>query len=248
MTDTFRFATPDGVQIAVHTLGEGRPTLMLHGFLASAELNWVAPGIAAKVAATGRKVIMPDLRGHGQSDAPTDPKMWPGDVLVTDQEALIAHLGLTDYDLAGYSLGARTAVRTLVRGARPARCVLGGMGDSGVLQAGARAAMFEDSIRHGEKARDPVAGKYIHAAMAQGGLKAEAMLGVLASFVVTTEAELKAIPTPTLVVSGQDDDDNGSAEGLAALMRDAKATRVPGNHLSAVAEPALAEAITGFLG
>ena len=248
MTETFRFKSFDGAEIAVHTLGEGRPTLMLHGFLASAELNWFAPGIAQKIAAAGRRVIAPDLRGHGQSDAPVDPAGWPGDVLAADQEALLKHLGITDYDLVGYSLGARTAVRTLVRGARPGKCALGGMGDSGIMQAGARAEMFEDSIRHGDKARDPQAGRYIQAAMAQRGLKPEAMLGVLTSFVTTTEADLKAIPTPTLAVSGVDDEDNGSPERLAVLMPNAKALRVPGNHLTAVAEPALAQSFVDFLG
>jgi pimeloyl-ACP methyl ester carboxylesterase len=248
MTETFTFKSFDGAEIAVHTLGEGRPTLMLHGFLASAELNWVLPGIAGRIAAAGRKAIMPDLRGHGRSAAPTDLSAWPGDALAADQEALLTHLGVTDYDLVGYSLGARTAVRTLVRGARPGRCALGGMGDSGIMQAGDRAAMFEDSIRNGETAKDPRAGRYIQALMAQRGLKPQAMLGVLASFVVTTEAELRAIPTPTIAVSGVDDEDNGSPERLAALMQDARSLRVPGNHLTAVAEPALAKAFVDFLG
>jgi len=43
------------------------------------------------------------------------------DVLAMDAEALIAHLGLSDYDLGGYSLGGRTTARLLVRGARPRR-------------------------------------------------------------------------------------------------------------------------------
>ena len=247
MTDLHRFQSFDGVSIGYRTLGEGWPTLLLHGFLASAESNWFLPGIAAAIAATGRKVIAPDLRGHGRSDAPTDPAAWPGDVLARDQEALIAHLHLTDYDLVGYSLGARTAVRMLARGARPRRLVLGGMGDSGLVAAGARAAMFEDSIRHGELAQDPRAGRRVQAMMAAGGLKPEAMLGVLASFVATSAEAIAAIEVPTLVVAGARDD-NGSAEGLAAMMLDARTVRVPGDHLSAVMEPALAEAVVGFLG
>ncbi|WP_426030514.1 alpha/beta fold hydrolase [Caulobacter sp. DWP3-1-3b2] len=247
MTDLHRFQSFDGVSIGYRTLGEGWPTLLLHGFLASAESNWFLPGIAAAIAAAGRKVIAPDLRGHGRSDAPTDPAAWPGDVLARDQEALIAHLHLTDYDLVGYSLGARTAVRMLARGARPRRLVLGGMGDSGLVAAGARAAMFEDSIRHGELAQDPRAGRRVQAMMAAGGLKPEAMLGVLASFVATSAEAIAAIEVPTLVVAGARDD-NGSAEGLAAMMLDARTVRVPGDHLSAVMEPALAEAVVGFLG
>lgn len=242
-----RFQSFDGVSIAYRTLGEGWPTILLHGFLASAEANWFLPGIAAAVAAAGRKVIAPDLRGHGRSDAPGDPAAWPGDVLARDQEALIAHLHLKDYDLVGYSLGARTAVRMAVRGARPRRLVLGGMGDSGLMAAGARAAMFEDAIRHGDAAKDPRAGRRVQAMIAAGGLRPEAMLGVLGSFTPTTAAEIAAIDIPTLVIAGQRDDDNGSVEGLAAMMPDARGLRVPGDHLSAVMEPALASGIVEFL-
>ncbi len=247
MTDLHRFQSFDGVSIGYRTLGEGWPTLMLHGFLASAETNWFLPGIAAAVAASGRRVIAPDLRGHGRSDAPTDPAAWPRDVLALDQAALIAHLNLKDYDLVGYSLGARTAVRMLVRGARPRKLVLGGMGDSGLMAAGARAAMFEDSIRNGDAAKDPRAGRRVHAMMAAGGLKPEAMLGVLTSFVATSAEEIAGIDAPTLVVAGQRDDDNGSAEGLARMLADARAVRVAGDHLTAVMEPALAEEIVSFL-
>jgi pimeloyl-ACP methyl ester carboxylesterase len=247
MSDLHRFQSFDGVSIGYRTLGEGWPTLLLHGFLASAEANWFLPGIAAAIAAAGRRVIAPDLRGHGRSDAPTDPAAWPRDVLAMDQEALVAHLHLKDYDLVGYSLGARTAVRMLARGARPRKLVLGGMGDSGLMAAGARAAMLEDAIRHGEAARDPRAGRRVQAMMAAGGLKPEAMLGVLASFVATPAEAIARIDVPTLVVAGARDDDNGSAEGLAALMPDARAARVPGDHLSAVMEPALAGEIVEFL-
>lgn len=236
-----------GETIAVHRAGQGRPVLMLHGFIANTDLNWVQPGILAAVAEAGFEAIAPDLRGHGQSAAPTDPAAWPPDVLAMDQEALVAGLGLTEYDLVGYSLGARTAVRFMVRGARPRRAVLGGMGDSGVMQAGARAAMFEDSIRNGENAANPQAGKYIQARIRAGGFKAEALLGVLASFAATSREDLAALDLPILVVSGQDDEDNGSAEHLAAALPNGKAMRVPGDHLSAVAEPALARAIVDWL-
>lgn len=244
---TTTFASFDGAQIAVHEIGEGRPTLMLHGFIATAQLNWVMPGIAEKVAAASRRVIMPDLRGHGASAAPVDAAAWTPDILPRDQEALIEHLGLTDYDLVGYSLGARTAIRMLVRGATPKRVVLGGMGDTGVMAAGMRAAMFEDSIRNGENAADPKAGKIIQARIRQGGFKPEALLGVLSSFVPTTEDDLRRLDLPILAVCGELDDDNGSPERLAELLPQAVAERVPGTHLSAVGEPALAEAIVRFL-
>jgi pimeloyl-ACP methyl ester carboxylesterase len=121
------------------------------------------------------------------------------------------------------------------------------MGDSGVMQAGARAAMFADSIRHGEKAADPRAGKYIQARIKAQGLDPQALLGVLSSFVPTTAEDLADLPVPTLIVCGQDDQDNGSAEGLAAVMPRARAVRIAGDHLTAVAEPQLATEIIDFL-
>ena len=249
MTDwrTEGFNTFDGVEIAYRTAGAGRPVLMLHGFLADAERNWIAPGIAGAVVDAGFKVIAPDLRGHGRSAAPVDPASWPKDVLADDQFALIAHLGLTGYDLVGYSLGARTAARMMVRGARPRRAVLGGMGASGIMEAGARAAMFEDSIRNGEQARDAQAGRRIQFMMRQTGLSPDAMLGVLASFAPTTAEDLRGIPTPTLVIAGDADQDNGSAEDLAALLQCGESKCVPGDHISAVAEPVLAESLVAFL-
>ncbi|HEY2661560.1 MAG TPA: alpha/beta fold hydrolase [Caulobacteraceae bacterium] len=242
-----RFFSCDGQAIASRTLGQGRPTLLIHGFLVDAELNWFRPGIAAAIAELGRQVIAPDLRGHGASAAPTELAQWPTDVLAMDQEALIAHLGLTDYDLVGYSLGARTAARMMVRGARPGRAVLGGMGDTGVMQAGDRAALFEDAIKNGDQAMDPRMGRAVQGMMRRLDLKPEAMLGVLAAFAATTPDELRAVPVPTLVVCGAADHDNGSAEALAALLPLGRAQVVHGDHTSAVADPSLTSAIVAFL-
>lgn len=241
------FSSFDGAKIAFRTLGEGRPALLLHGFLANAELNFFAPGIAAAIAATGRKVIAPDLRGHGTSAASEDKAAYPVDVLARDQDALLKHLAIGDYDLIGYSLGARTAVRMMARGAKPAKAVLGGMGDAGVLDVNQRVAFFEDALKNGEKAANAAAGRRVHAMLQHTALKATAMLNVLASQKSTTRAELMAIGVPTLVVSGTDDADNGSAEGLAKLLPHAIVRRVPGNHLSAVSAPELQTAIVEFL-
>lgn len=246
MTDN-DFASFDGVRLAYRIHGDGRPVVMLHGFLANARLNWIEPGIADAVAAAGFQAIMLDLRGHGRSDAPESPLSYPKDVLAQDGIALLAHLRLTDYDLVGYSLGARTAVRMLARGARPRRCVLGGMGDSGVIGSAARVGFFEDVLTKGEGGAFPEAAKRVAALMARAGVNPHVMLNVLRSQVQTPADELRALETPILVVSGSEDNDNGSAEGLAQLLPNARALRTPGNHLSAVGKPELAAAIVDFL-
>lgn len=241
------FESFDGARLAYRTFGEGPPVVMLHGFLASSQSNYVHPGIAQAITDAAFTAHLLDHRGHGKSAAPDQASFYPPDVLARDAEAFIAHLGLTSYDLVGYSLGARTAVRMLVRGARPKKCALGGMGDSGILGSEKRGAYFRDVITSGEKSAFPQAGQVVATMMKQGGLKPQAMLNVLAAQTPTSAEDLAKIQTPILVVSGRDDDDNGSAEKLAALLPHAQAQRVPGNHLSAVAAPELAQAFVAFL-
>ena len=47
--------------------GEGEPVLLIHGYTASATLNWGIPGILKNLAVDHR-VIALDNRGHGRSD------------------------------------------------------------------------------------------------------------------------------------------------------------------------------------
>ena len=125
---TERFASFDGNELALHRLGAGRPVVLLHGLFSDAQTNWIRFGHAQRLADAGFEAIMPDLRAHGQSARPRDPAAYPEDVLVRDAQALVALLALQDYDLGGFSLGARTAVRGVLAGLTPRRLVLGGMG------------------------------------------------------------------------------------------------------------------------
>jgi pimeloyl-ACP methyl ester carboxylesterase len=240
------FTTADGVKLSYRVEGDGRPVIMLHGFLANARFNFIEPGITAQIVAAGFQAIMIDFRGHGGSDAPLDPGLYPPDILAQDAEDFIASPGLSDYDLVGYSLGARTAVRMLLRGARPRRCVLGGMGDSGVIGSTARVAFFEDAINKGEAGAFPQAAKVVQALIARAQMDPQVALNVLRSQIQTEQAPLAAIDTPILCVSGVDDHDNGSAEGLAKFFPNARALRIRGNHLSAV-NTELGKAIVSFL-
>ena len=60
-------------------------------------------------------------------------------------------------------------------------------------------------------------------------------------------ADLAAVTVPTLVVCGTEDDDNGSAEELAAALPDARYVPIPGTHMSSVTMPQLGEEIAAFL-
>jgi len=236
----------DGARMAVRIAGEGRPTLLLHGFTSTGE-SWFRWGLAKRLVAQGRRVIAPDFRAHGQSDAPEGPAAYPKDALAMDQEALLQGLGVGDYDLAAYSMGSLVAVRMLVRGARPGRAVLGGVGDARIEGVTARDEMFRDAAANGAAARTEGARRMAEA-LAQGGLKGPAILGVLQSLGRTSPDELKRLTTPTLVICGDQDNDNGRAEGLAAALGNARAMRVPGAHGTTPQTDAFQDAVTGFLG
>ena len=241
------FNSFDGERIAWREIGEGRPVVLIHGYFSDARTNWIRYGHAAAIAAEGFRVIMPDLRAHGDSARPHDPAAYPPDALACDNLALVAHLGLTDYDLGGYSLGARTTSRMLASGATPRRVVFSGMGLDGLVNAERRAGHFRNILtRLGEHSRGSPEW------MAEAFLKTTggdpvALLGVIDTFVGTPREQVAGFDRPTLVVNGVDDDDNGSAADLAALLPDATYVEVPGNHMSAVTKPELGAAIAAFL-
>ena len=140
------FAASGGVELAIHEMGEGRPLLLLHGLFSSAAMNWIKFGHAAKLADAGFHVVMPDFRAHGVSAAPHDPDAYPRDILVDDMLALIDHFAWDDFDLGGFSLGARTAAKLLTTGVKPGWTMLMGMGWEGLNGWGDRRQFFIDAI------------------------------------------------------------------------------------------------------
>lgn len=241
------FKSHDGLDLAYREMGEGRPVILIHGLFSNGWVNWIRYGHAQLLADAGYRVIMPDLRGHGMSAAPHDAAYYPPDVLAEDGETLIRHLGLGDYDLGGYSLGARTVLRMLVRGQRPRKAILSGMGLEGILDPNKRRDFFR-TVLNGiglHKRGSP-------AWMAEAFLKTTggdplAMLPLLDTFVATTRAEIEALALPTLVLSGEEDHDNGSSAELAALLPQGELVEIAGNHMTSVLQPALGRSILEFL-
>ena len=244
------FTTPDGQSIAWHEMGDpdGRPVVLLHGLFSNGFTNWIRYGHAEAIAGQGLRAIMLDHRAHGDSAKPHDPAAYPKDVLTTDALALVDHLGLTDYDLVGYSLGARTVVRMVARGATPRRLVLAGMGLEGLLGTTGRADHFRDILTN--------LGKHERGSpkwMAEAFLKTtkgdpKALLLLLDTWEHVQESDLAKLTMPTLVVAGAEDLDNGSAPALAERLPKGTYQEVPGGHMSSVLKPELGAAIAAFLG
>jgi pimeloyl-ACP methyl ester carboxylesterase len=241
------FSGRDGVRLAYREVGEGRPLVLLHGISGDAML-WLRDGQAETIAARGHRVIMPDFRGHGRSAKPHDGSAYPLDVLTDDGFALLDHLGLDDYDLGGYSLGARIVVRMLVRGATPRRAVVGGQGLREVIGVGGGAGSFLRRALAGSETFEPDSPEERAARrLRSSGEDPVALLHVLDSVVATPVEPLGRIQVPTLVAVGSDDERVRSADQLvAALPRGVRAV-VPGDHRTAAAAPEFVAAIVDFL-
>jgi pimeloyl-ACP methyl ester carboxylesterase len=244
---TLRFASFDGVELALHRMGEGRPVVLLHGLFSDAHTNWIKFGHAQRLADAGFEAIMPDLRAHGHSAKPHDPVAYPRDVLVRDARALVDYLGLDQYDLGGFSLGARTAVRSVIDGLEPRRLVLAGMGLEGLAGWDRRAHFFIDAIDRFDEVKAGVPAFFAVAFMKTQRVDRVAARLLLASIGDTEQEELVRVTMPTLVLCGDKDHDNGSPQALARALPDARFEQVPGTHMSSVAELQLGEAISRFL-
>lgn len=247
---TTHFTSFDGTRLAIHAEGEGRPVILLHGLFSSAQMNWIKWGHSARLAEAGFRAIMLDFRVHGESDAPRDPASYPPGVLVRDVAALIDHLGLAEgeYDLVGFSLGARTAAHGCAGGVfAPRRLALCGMGVAGLADWRKRAAFFTRVIDEFDTiTRDDPAWQSRNFLRSQKVDRVAARL-LLGAFEDLDPATLEHVAIPTLVVAGDRDRDNGSAEELAALIPGARYAEIPGGHLDSATRPELGEALAGFL-
>jgi pimeloyl-ACP methyl ester carboxylesterase len=241
------FSSFDGVKLKIHETGEGRAVILLHGLFSNADTNWIKFGHAQLLADAGFRVIMPDLRAHGGSDAPHDPAAYPEDVLVRDARALIGHLQLSDFDLGGFSLGARTTAKLLAQGARPGKAILAGMGLQGLSGWARRRDFFFQAIDRRDSARrgDPhwLAIQF----MKSQNIDPVAARLLLGTFSDMTPADVKTIETQTLVLCGSEDRDNGSPEDLAALLPRGRHVAVPGTHMSSVTKAELGREMVHFL-
>ena len=242
-----RFTASDRVDLAWHEIGQGRPVILLHGLFSNAETNWIKFGHAERIASEGFRVIMPDLRAHGRSGKPHDPECYPNGILARDLRELVEHLALEEFDLGGFSLGARTVVEAVGKGMRPRKAVLAGMGLQGLREWDRRQQFFVEAIASADTSRR--GDKHWLAIQFMKTMKVDrvAAAHLLRSFVAAPDEWLQAFTMPTLIVAGSEDDDNGSALELAEALPNGEYREVPGTHMSSVTKPELGEAIAKFL-
>jgi pimeloyl-ACP methyl ester carboxylesterase len=107
------FSSPvDGFRLAYDRLGSGPPVVLLHGWPGDrTDYRELAPLLAAEA-----DVVVPDLRGFGESDKHLEPpaEAYSGDAQARSVAGLIEELGLERPLLVGYDIGSRLA-QTLAR-------------------------------------------------------------------------------------------------------------------------------------
>ena len=243
-----RWTASDGVELAYHELGEGRPVVLLHGLFSDANMNWIKFGHAERIAREGFRVIMPDLRAHGLSSRPHEAQHYPKGILARDLKELVERLELTEFDLGGFSLGARTTVEGVGEGLTPRRAILGGAGFEGLKHWERRKNFFLEAIAMFDQ-RPPREDPHWLSIQFMKSQKIDRVAAghLLESFSDAFLDWLKAFTMPTLVVCGAQDDDNGSGRELAATLPNATFAEVPGTHMSSITKPEFGEAIATFL-
>jgi pimeloyl-ACP methyl ester carboxylesterase len=241
----------DDVEIAFLDEGEGEPIVLVHGFASNKEVNWVATRWVATLTRARRRVIAPDMRGHGGSTKLYDPAAYHTSVMAEDVRALLDHLGLGWADILGYSMGARIAAfLALADPERVRSAILGGLGIRLVESAG-----LPDNVAEALEApsaaevRNPKARAYREFAEETGSDVAALAACIRGSRQSLTRAEAGRIGVPVLVAVGTKDEIAGSPQELATLIPDAQAVDIPRrDHMRAVGDRVFKQAVLRFLG
>ncbi len=91
----------DGVKIYYEVHGSGPPLLLTHGY-SSTSAMWQGQ---IEALSSHHKLVLWDMRGHGQSDYPDDPSAYSETLTVADMAALLDEVGADSAIVGGLSLG-----------------------------------------------------------------------------------------------------------------------------------------------
>lgn len=233
-----------------HCYSDEVPIVLLHGFTASAQNNWLDSGWIAALTSAGRRVIAIDARGHGHSDKPYDSHYYASAIMMTDSLYLLTQLGFNQADYVGYSMGARMAAFAAIKEPEFVRkLLLGGMGinlKKGIGRPEPIAkALLADNLR---QITNRSARRFRR--LAENGnndLRALAYC-ILSSRQKINAEDLASIQAKTLILVGDDDDTGGNPMALSPFIKNSKAIEITGcNHFNALTFPAFRTAGVEFI-
>ena len=93
----------NGLNLNVLVEGDGEPVLLLHGFPDS---NYLWRGVIPHLVQAGYRVIAPDQRGFGRSDAPEGKENYDLELIAKDAIALLDMLNIKKAKLVAHDWGA----------------------------------------------------------------------------------------------------------------------------------------------
>jgi pimeloyl-ACP methyl ester carboxylesterase len=237
-------AAVNGIRIYYAVYGQGQAVILLHGGLGNADY-W---GKQIEALSASRTVIAMDSRGHGRSTR--DAKPFSYGLMADDVVALMDFLGVPKADLLGWSDGAVVALDMAMRHAgRVGKAITfaGNTNPSGLKGNAGSAPAFAAYIQRAH--REYAA--YSPAPKDYAGFvnRLRRMWGSEPNW---TDARLKSIETPVLVVCADHDEviKRQHAEYIAATIPGAKLVIIPHtSHFAFLQDPgAFNQAILRFLG
>jgi len=249
------FTASDDVKISYQVFGarsQDPPVVLHHGFAASSEINWVAPGIVSALTGAGRWVVSLDARGHGQSQKPRDPAFYGEGIMARDVVDLMTRMEVSSYDLVGYSMGAVVSLLVAVADSRVRRLIVGGVGAGAVEQGGVDRRVLAPAALVAALETDDPSGiaeplaQHIRMLVDATGADRFA-LAAQARAVHAAPIRFDRIHVPTLVIAGEGDPLAAFPETLARAIPEARVEQVRGDHMSALFEPRFRESVVSFL-
>jgi pimeloyl-ACP methyl ester carboxylesterase len=224
--------------------------LLIHGFASTAQVNWIGTGWVRLLNGHGYRVIAIDNRGHGQSSKFYRPEDYGPDIFASDALQLLDHLGITQCDVMGYSMGARiTCWLSHQAPERVKRAIYGGMGSNifggrGGYELIAEALETEDlsTITSNE------ALSFRRFADATRSDRLALAACIRPSRQRITRDIVESVSVPTLVAVGSEDNVGGSAVDLATMMPNAEAYVIEGlDHMKSTGAADYKDAAVAFL-
>jgi pimeloyl-ACP methyl ester carboxylesterase len=247
-----QFFDSDGVKIRYLVEGQGEPLILIHGFSASAESNWVLPGVFNKLS-EAFQVIAIDNRGHGKSDKPHDKAAY-GTVMVDDVIRLMDHLDIEKAHVAGYSMGGFLTMKLIA--SHPDRLLSAIVGAAGWAAEGDDTSMQEELAQSLEQGTGitplllalnpadapPMSQQQIDMAnnmvMAQNDplALAAAIRGMVSLSV--SQKELEGNEVPTLAIIGSRDPLKAGVDAMTPHMQNLEVHLIEGaDHMTALMNP-----------
>ncbi|MDW7693930.1 alpha/beta hydrolase [Flammeovirgaceae bacterium SG7u.111] len=238
------FSSFDNTTIALTDEGKGSPVMLLHGFISNGS-SWNNAALKQELLNAGYRVIVPDLRGNGNSDKPHTPEAYANNAETKDLLALADHLQLETYTAIGYSRGSIVLAKLLTQEKRIKKAVIGGMGLDFTNPDWDRRIMFAEAFG-GEAPLSDITREAVEYATSIGAdLKVLSLLQHHQP--VTSITELKAIETPTLIIAGDLDKDNGDPAELQQYLPNSQLAIVPGDHNNTYKGEEFAKKVLKFL-